>query len=299
MHLNAKTLEQLRIIINGDNTSNYRSGPDLVAFFNELGFEDQYQYGHGFPSRWQFTDNKLKIINGTPELDECIKNAFAVINYIERMDELDKLISHFNKYLAFDKWQVVRDNDEITFKKLDKLIINTSKIAVDIDEDAFLKLTYDVDIESLDLAQNMTEVIKMRIAEVENCINNEAPLASIFLIGSIMEGILLGVALAYPCQFNQAQSSPKDPKTSKVKQFPDWTLNNFIDTAAEIGILKYDVKKFSHAVRDFRNYIHPYSQIQSQFSPDKQTALICFQVLKAAISQINDYRKNLRYSGED
>lgn len=294
MRLSSKTLEELRIIINGDGTPDYRSGPKLVAFFNELGFNDQY--GQGFPSRWAYTDDRLKKINGTPELDKCIRNSFAVVNFIERIEYLDKLISHFNQYLAFDKWRVVRNNDEITFKKLDKVIVEPVKASSDIDENTFLKLTFDVDVESLGLDQNVTEIIKLRLAEVENCIKSEAPLASIFLIGSIMEGILLGVASAYPRQFNQAQCAPKDIETSKVRKFPDWTLNNFIDAAAEIGVLKHDVKKFSHVVRDFRNYIHPYSQMMSQFNPDKQTALICLQVLKAAISQINEYKKSLTAS---
>ena len=208
MRLSSKTLEELRIIINGDGTPDYRSGPKLVTFFNELGFNDCY--GQGFPSRWLYTDDKLKKINGTPELDKCIKNAFAVVNFIGRIEELDKLISHFNQYLAFDKWQVVRDNDEITFKKLDKVIVEPDKPNADIDEATFLKMTFDVDVKSLGLDQNVTEVIKERLAEVEICIRNEAPLASIFLIGSIMEGILLGVALTYPQQFNQARCAPRD-----------------------------------------------------------------------------------------
>lgn len=49
MQLSSKTLEKLREIINGDGTSDYRSGSMLVKFFNELGFKDVY--GRGFPSR--------------------------------------------------------------------------------------------------------------------------------------------------------------------------------------------------------------------------------------------------------
>lgn len=291
MQLSAKTLERLRVIINGDNTADYRKGYELVSFFNQLGFNDVY--GQGFPSRWAYTDEKLQQINGTSELDKCIRNTFAVVNYIGRIAELDALIADFNQYLAFDKWSVVRDNDTITFKRLDKVIVDSGKsTATDIKEDEFLKMTFDVNVDLLGLDSNVSEVIKLRLKEVEACIGGEAPLASILLIGSIMEGILLGMATAYPKQFNQAPSAPKDKDTGKVRTFPNWTLNNYIDVASEVGILKQDVKKFSHVVRDFRNYIHPYEQMSSCFFPDKQTALICFQVLKAAISQIGAFRKN-------
>lgn len=112
MKLSKRTLEELRNIINGDNTADYRSGPKLVDFFNDLGFDDVYS--QGFPSRWFYTDQKLEAINGTPELDKCIKKVFAVVDYIERIDYLDKQIDHFNQYLAFDTWEVVRDNNVIT-----------------------------------------------------------------------------------------------------------------------------------------------------------------------------------------
>lgn len=88
MLLNPKTLEQLRIIINGDGTDDYRSGSALVTFFNELGFSEDYwkkSREESFPSRWIYTDEKLKKINGTPELDKAIKNVFAVQNFIGRI----------------------------------------------------------------------------------------------------------------------------------------------------------------------------------------------------------------------
>ena len=291
MQLNAKTLEKLRVIINGDETADYRSGPKLVSFFNALGFNDNY--GPGFPSRWAYTEERLQALNGKPELDKCIRNTFAVVDYIGRVDELDALIADFNQYMAFDKWSVVRDNDTITFKKLDKVVVDSGKKnSAELKEDEFLKMTFNVNVDSVGLDSNVSEIIKLRLKEVELCIGNEASLAAILLIGSIMEGVLLGTASMYPQQFNQAPSAPKDRDTGKARKFPDWTLNNFIDVASEVGLLKHDVKKFSHVVRDFRNYIHPYAQMSSRFSPDKHTALICFQVLKAAISQIGTFQKN-------
>ena len=290
MQLNEKALERLRVIINGDNTSDYRSGPRLVEFFNDLGFKDSY--GPGFPSRWVYTDDRLKQINGTPELDKCLRKTFAVFNFIGRVEQLDALITDFNQYIAFDKWQVIRDNDVITFKRLDKVVVESNKVAnIDVNVDDFLKTVYDVNIELLGLDANVSNIVKLRFKEIKICIDNGAFLAAILLIGSIMEGILLGMATTYPRQFNEAPSSPKDMSTGKVKAFPNWTLNNYIEVASEVGLLKQDVKKFSHVVRDFRNYIHPYEQMSSQFFPDRQTALICFQVLSAAISQISEFRE--------
>lgn len=75
-----------------------------------------------------------------------------------------------------------------------------------------------------------------------------------------------------------------------IKKFYEWTLNDFINTAFEIGMVREDIKKFSHVVRDFRNYIHPYQQLCTRFDPDRNIALICLQVLKALVFQIQQYQ---------
>ena len=97
----------------------------------------------------------------------------------------------------------------------------------------------------------------------------------------------MGVALNFQKEYNQSKASPKDKK-GKVLPVNEWTLNNLINVAFNIGHIKEDVKKHSHSLRDFRNYIHPYQQVSSGFKPDEQTAKICWQVLKAAIVQLKE-----------
>lgn len=289
MILCKKTLEELRKIINGDGTDDYRSGSKLVSFFNELGFNDSY--GQGFPSRWIFTDCKLQEMNGTPAIDKCIKSIFAVNNYIGRVSYLDELIADFNQYLVFDKWKIVRENEKIIFKKLDEIIIENNKQISDVSEKEFLQLNFDTSIDNIGLEYSLTEILKIRILEAESNTSIGNSLSSIILIGSIMEGILLGIARIYPDRFNKCNSAPINNNDKKVKKLSDWTLNDFINSAYELRIINEDVRKFSHVVREFRNYIHPYQQLCSKFSPDKHTALICLQVLKALISQIEEYTK--------
>jgi len=281
MILQNKSLEKLRLLINEE--TQYRSGPKLVEFFNELGFSDSY--GQGFPSRASYTDDKLAIINGRPELDKCIKKLFAPVNFITRIKDLDDFIKDFNQYLAFDKWKIVRKRDEITFVRLEQVEFDESSPAPN--EDEFLKREFqEVSIESIGLDGTITEILKLRIKEIEKCLSADAPLSVIFLAGSTLEGVLLGVTLKHPKEFNLSKSSPKG-QDGKVKQYQDWTLSNFIDAAYEVGLLSEDVKKFSLTLRDFRNYIHPYQQMSSRFNPDIHTAKISWQVLKVALFQLS------------
>ncbi len=171
MELNQTTLKKLRNLINEE--TEYRSGPILVAFFNDLGFNDTY--GQGFPSRWMYTDEKLSVINGTSDLDKCIKKLFAPINYINQLDKLDKYIENFYQYLVFDKWQIVRDNDKIIFERKDKVELKSAGNKEQLNEDKFLKHDFkDVNIEQIGLDSKINEILKLRLKEIENCINSNS-----------------------------------------------------------------------------------------------------------------------------
>ena len=282
MILNDTTLESLRNFINEKTV--YRSGPELVKFFNSLGFNDTYL--SGFPSRWQYTDEKLRKINGTPKIEKCIQMVFAPQNFIGDYKRLDQLINEFNQYLAFDDWKVLRDGKDIKFTEADQIDF-TYPSELD-NEKLFLEKEFgEIHLEKLGLDDDITNILLLRIEEIKNCMTAHAPLAAIILLGSVLEGILLGIAKQMPKQFNQSNSAPKNATNNAVKRFQEWSLANFIDVAYDLELINEDVKRYSQGLRDFRNYIHPDVQLISKFNPDDETAKISFQVLKAAISQLS------------
>jgi hypothetical protein len=284
MILNDTTLESLRDFINGK--TEYRSGPELVKFFNSLGFNDTYY--RGFPSRWQYTDEKLNQINGTPEIEKCIKMLFAPQKFIGDFKRLDQLINEFNQYLAFDGWKIIRDGKEIKFTEADQIDFSYPSEFDKDNEKLFLEKEFgEIHLEKLGLDDDITNILLLRIEEIKNCMTAHAPLAAIILLGSVLEGILLGIANQMPKEFNQSNSAPKNATNNAVKRFQEWSLANFIDVAYDLELINKDIKLYSQSLRDFRNYIHPYVQLTSKFIPNDETAKISFQVLKAAIFQLS------------
>lgn len=157
-------------------------------------------------------------------------------------------------------------------------------------EEDFLEKDFSkISVHKLKVEASLIFILEKRIKEINLCLKSSSSLAAVIMTGSVMEGILLGAALSNPQKFNQSSASPKDT-SGKVLPFQNWTLSNFIDAACDAGFLKPDIKKFSHAVRDFRNYIHPYEQMAANFAPDQHTAKICLQVLKAAIADLSGER---------
>lgn len=115
MNLAPQSIQLLREIIN--EKSQYRSGPQLVDFFNQLGFSDVYSWGGGFPSRKDYTYDRLSKINGTAAMDKCLRLVFEPRNYVGRYQDLENLIKEFNAQLCYDGWLVVRKDAEISFRK--------------------------------------------------------------------------------------------------------------------------------------------------------------------------------------
>ena len=279
MKLNPKSLEKLRDLINEE--TEYRSGSKLVSFFNDLGFNDTY--GQGFPSRWIFTDEKLKQINDTSKLNECILKLFNPINFIGKSTELKNFIDDFNQYLQFDNLMLELRANKIDIATYKEQSNSTKK---EFSENDFLKQEFSkIDISKLNLDTNLETVINQRLKEIEISLNNGASLSVIFLCGSTLEGLLLDIAIKNPQEFNTSKTAPKD-KSGKVKQLDKWTLDNLINTAFDVEFIKLDIKKFSHTLKDFRNYIHPRQQASQNFNPDEHTAQISWKVLQATIANL-------------
>lgn len=291
MLLSPKTLEKLRDLIN--EITEYRSGPKIIDFFATFDYEDVYgndylrKYGQGFPSRWLYTDQRLSQINNTPKIITCIQNLFTPINYMENLKRLDELIADFNKYLQFDKYRVIRANTEIIVKQINSINIDDQiqESTQDLGRD-FIKYEFKIDLATINLTPTLVPVIESRMSEIEKAFKGEAFLSVVLLAGSTLEGLFLNLASQNPQIFNTSPISPK--KDGSVKKFDQWTLNNFIEVAHDIGIIEKDTYRFSKELRDFRNYIHPFQQMTEKFTPREQTAKICLQVLKSAISDINN-----------
>ena len=211
---------------------------------------------------------------------------------IEKSEVVGKALE---RLLEMARYHSAGDNNE----RADRLYDDCTKIvsrllgrAVNKEtESDFLKRDLGaISIEGLDLDYGVERILDARVKEAVKCVETGAPLSAIFMCGSILEGVLLAVALKNPADFNRATASPKHKDTAKVRPFQEWSLANLIDVAHEVGVLRLDVKKFGHVVRDFRNYIHPYEQMASTFHPDQHTAQICLQVLRAALAGLKANR---------
>ena len=94
------TLSAITPYITGDGASTpYMSGPELVKFFNAFGLSDEYT-SEGLPNSWsrnEYAYERLKEVNGTPELKrliEAIPDSRKVSNPDDIAADLSAIIRH-------------------------------------------------------------------------------------------------------------------------------------------------------------------------------------------------------------
>ncbi len=124
MKVSDTTLRFLRDLITGDGEiSYYQSGPMLVDFFKKFGFNDQY--GKGFPSRWKYTEEKLKALNKQDKIEKVLITYLRPINWINNEKQFNNIINTLNKYLNYEDYEIIVKDKEIHIIDLKTQILKT------------------------------------------------------------------------------------------------------------------------------------------------------------------------------
>lgn len=124
MKVSARTLKAIREIITGDGgISPYRSGPRLVSLFNEYGFDDTY--GQGFPSRWKYTEDCLRVLNGTSSLGVLICEVLDPREFMDSDFNIEDAHEHINKYINYEQLEIVIDRGKAKLRNTDGVIVNS------------------------------------------------------------------------------------------------------------------------------------------------------------------------------
>ena len=174
-------------------------------------------------------------------------------------DSIEKMIEWWESDSLINEEEIT-NNQKVLAEKCKEIannVRNRNTAKMQNQEMEFLNKKFDsVNIKTLNLTTTMENIIQQRLDKIKKCLNGNIALGAIFLIGSTLEGLL-------------------------------------IDVAHETNFIGLDVKEFSHNLRDFRNYIHPEEQVIQNFNPNKNVALIAYNVLLAAMEDLN--KQNNKY----
>lgn len=280
--MDGQTLDSLADMICGDGQDCpvYRTGSELTRFFQRVGFSN---FTHDGSTRKWWTLEVLRQLSNN-NLKAVVLRLADPREYRGNQQQVIQAISKLNEILMVEGLKVELDGVSPKLNEVTPQFVEQK-------QEPELKPLPPPDFLSLTIEPGLGEILANRWNEVQKCLNAEGYLAATIIMGSMLEGMLLAVLQKFPQEANTCQAAPHDPRTGKVKYFADWPLSDMINVAHEAGWLDLDVKKFSHALREFRNLIHPYQQMTVKAFPDKDTCEISWLVVQAAA---NDLARKLK-----
>jgi hypothetical protein len=182
MKLGNKSIQALGKIITGDEKiSPYRSGPQLVALFNDFGSDDRY--GQGFPSRWQYAEDKLRKINGTQALRSLIKSVFDPREFIGFGKPIEDAIGYLNLRIKHDGYELFKDGDYVKVRDINSTIVEVQTPFEDSEKDVHIFIDEQIakseeKLQSGDFdgaITNARALAEAVLLDIEKCYDAKAP----------------------------------------------------------------------------------------------------------------------------
>lgn len=276
--LDNKTLEAIAELICGDDGPVYRQGWKLPNFFRDA--ELKCPEHDGSTRKW-WTLIRLQEYNQNPmNIKKIILRLANPYEYQGVSDGINDAVTQLNKILSIEGFRVVLEGVVPKIEAISPTIlekeIKSGKVAVHLPD--FERLTND---------PTLAIILNSRWKEIINCIEDNSHLAAIILMGSVLEGLLVSLISQKPADANRSKSAPKDNQ-GKIKKFGEWTFSDMINVASDCDWIQQDAKRFSHTLREYRNLVHPYEQRARNEIPDEDTCRICWEVVRAAINDIQN-----------
>lgn len=96
----------------------YRSGPQLVKFFNQFGTRDVYPSDGGFPTRRIYAQDKIRELNGENILRDVIAKAIDPREFSKTEKTVEDAVAMLNENLKYEGYEAVRDGHFFAVREL-------------------------------------------------------------------------------------------------------------------------------------------------------------------------------------
>lgn len=133
----------------------------------------------------------------------------------------------------------------------------------------------------------MREILARRWHECHRCVEADAHLAAIVMMGGLLEALFVARANKMPDKkpLVSAVAAPKD-KTGKTVNYQDWMLDSYIKVAHELGWITASGRNVADVLKEYRNYVHPEKELRHGVSLELNDSSLLWQVTKQLARQL-------------
>lgn len=134
----------------------------------------------------------------------------------------------------------------------------------------------------------MLQILTRRWQECVRCVDAEAHLAGIVMMGGLLEALFVARANALIDKSGLVKSSaaPKDPKSGKTQNYQEWMLDSYIKVGRELGWITESAKDVADILKEFRNFVHPAKELRYQIELGKNDSSLFWEVTKTLARQL-------------
>jgi len=151
----------------------YRSGPQLVKFFNQFSSRDVYPANGGFPTRRIYAQDKLRELNGSSLLRTLLAKAVDPREFSNTERTVEDAVALLNENLKYEGYELVRDGHFFVVRDLGATRVKLDASARVPDE--LTQLTIDENIRKCEA--------KLSEGDFSGAITNARSLTEAVLIG--------------------------------------------------------------------------------------------------------------------
>ena len=136
--------------------------------------------------------------------------------------------------------------------------------------------------------QQMREILTRRWEECAKCVNADAHLAAIVMMGGLLEALFVARANKMPDKIplTSATNAPKDKTTGKTINYQDWMLDTYIKIGFELKWITESAKDIADKLKEYRNFVHPAKELRYGVTLGFNDSSIFWQVTKAVTRQL-------------
>lgn len=135
-------------------------------------------------------------------------------------------------------------------------------------------------------AETLRTVLEDYRDQTQRALGTECHLGVIVGCGSLVEGLLTWALLRREKEALASNKAFKD-KQGGVRPLREWSLTHLIDVCGELGLIGKTARQASWALKDFRNFIHPYNVLQQSARPDPALAM-------SAVAAVIEIRRSVQ-----
>jgi len=134
----------------------------------------------------------------------------------------------------------------------------------------------------------MQNILVRRWNECTKCVQAEAHLAAIVMMGGLLEALFVARANRMPdkTSLTSATSAPKDKVTGKTINYQEWMLDSYIKVAFELKWITESAKDVADKLKEYRNFIHPAKELRYGVTLSLNDSSMFWQVTKALARQL-------------